>query len=650
MRRTFELLRAKTKYFKHVDITDVPWSERFKDLPANFPLKFLQKYPSDFRVRFTTLGCNMIKCYKHNYREDCKDQFPPTLINGEHFKCQPACYEVYQEFNNYLIDRFQLRNIDVTVPTPQEFPFETMSIEDGISGEAYCGVQLTDLKRFALLPSSRFQDPDDFTGNCLNAKTADEYLRRKFLRQPVKRRQMSGLVDTPPLEFDVAQQDVHFNHEYCSRFVKLYNEKKDRCYTEITRKLVGYLIGDTLLRQFPELTDLSFDNLPFRHVAESIGGTNGINNINPGYFESETPQVGGVSVSTKPDRLSSSLVEVVDLNASTMYSSTQQVLADTNDEEFGSVILDVAESLTVDTAVEVSLITLPRIMVKFKSNFAPHIIRHAMSSRLPAAVRISALTMRALSAKMFQLISTRMLTAFASTSSVLLGVGLITVIPDIVMSVYNVGGFNNEITRDTIREMKGTLERQMLQSVVDDWNKKMMVVKDSEGFVSPFITPEILYHMCIANFLQMYPEQRIHIGNTGVDEVELHDITIDYLGALTINSVGQVINYETPSAAIIREGHSLEKKHLLSITEGSQKVDDESHLKFYKGILSQNYDLILLEAGIICWLVSLLLFISFDIELKTLVICGTVSLLVWFTFIKCSILRLGNDPFEGILG
>ena len=105
LRKLFEELRDRpqSKYFKHVVIKDIPWNEKtFRNsFPLNFPIEFLEKYPFDFEISFTILGCNMLKCYNNNNNT----QQQPTLINNAIYAGNEACTAIYKEFNDYLREK-----------------------------------------------------------------------------------------------------------------------------------------------------------------------------------------------------------------------------------------------------------------------------------------------------------------------------------------------------------------------------------------------------------------------------------------------------------------------------------------------------------------------------------------------------------------
>ena len=131
LKKLFQELRDRpqSKYFKNVVIKNIDWNKKTfaNSMPLNFPDEFLKKYPYDFEISFTTLGCNMLKCYKHK-TSPCST---PLLINNYVLACSEACFSIYREFNDYLREKFKLNNIN-NDDDNDILPFETFSIHDKI--------------------------------------------------------------------------------------------------------------------------------------------------------------------------------------------------------------------------------------------------------------------------------------------------------------------------------------------------------------------------------------------------------------------------------------------------------------------------------------------------------------------------------------
>lgn len=653
MRKMFLELKEKTRYFYNVEIEDVPWSERLvvKQLSRkNIPSEFLAKYPFDFKIRFTALGCNMLKCYKHNYNEPCKGK-NPTIINGEFFKCQSACYEVFEEFNQFLMEKFELSNVyRKSKNPPMELPFETLSIKD--DNDDYCGTQLTELKRFAILPSSRWVDhtAGDDANMILDGELARKYLAKKYRNQPVQRRNMAGLVDSPPLNWNTADQTINFNYSYCKRFVKEYDPATDTCYTAPGRKVAGFLLGDNFVKQFPDLQDLSLENYPFRYLDDQVYGLNGITDINKGYFEDDVTQesIAERTFNNHPDKLVSNIEIVNNTNFfKTSGGRTQAWIFNDNKEDggIGDILLDMAQNMAIESTAEGVSVVTPKMVGKLIQNkVTPMLIKNTIrlsSFKIPVVTRVASLLIRTQLINLSLKLSLRILIAFSSTASFIFAFGIVTAIADIFLTIYNVGGFNNEVTREMIDEKKRQMINQTIDSVMKDWGQIYIpIIRDPiDDYACPMINPEFLYNLCIINFLQMYPNELENIGNMGISEVEVQNIALEYLSQLTINSAGQtIINYEeynkTQNDKEVETTISLLETH-----EKKKRVNTNSYLW-------KDSDLHLLRIGITCWILSLLLFLFLNIKSRMLTICGLVCFFVWFTFIKLSIQKLNKKKIK----
>lgn len=651
MRETFLELKQKSKYFYNVEIQDVPWSDR-KLLPKNMPPEFLAKYPFDFKITFDTLGCNMLKCYKHNYKKPCKGR-NPTLINDEFFHCQSACYQVFEDINTFLMEKFHLsKEIGSRRKqhTPMEMPFETMSIQDA-AGCCFCGTQLTDLKRFALLPSARWFDSGDADAQkTLDANEAAAYLSAKYQHQPVQRRRMSGLVDAPPLGFNVANQTINFNRSYCKRFVREYSLASDACYTKVKRKVAGFLFGDSFVRQFPDLQDISLENFPFEYIHETITGNDGIREVNKGY---EERPVSGERVSekthhTRPDKKTQQMevVEVNEYEKNTFFKTAAAGFFNDDEDDGGlsAILLDMVACVSIEMGAEVATVSMPKIMAKLiEKRIAPQLIRntiHFNTLQVPLVTRVTSLLIRTQLANLSLKLSLRFLSVFAASASFVFAIGLITLVPDIVLSMYNVGGFNNELTREMVDGKKRQIIDKTIDIVLKNWGQMYLpLVRDpADNYASPLITPEFVYNLGVVNFVKMYPDLRVNIGHTGIPENHLQRVAFEYLAALTVNSAGQTIDKNNVQQEEKEEEEEKAKATLLLSESSSQHSRVKSNTSSF--FLRNDTDLGLLQVGIFCWVLSLLLFVIVNIKSKTLVVCGMICFIVWFTFIKLSIQRL----------
>ena len=688
LKRRFEELQKNTKYFENIQMSSVPWSMRLGREIKNFPQHFLMKYPNDFAVTYTTLGCNMLKCYMHN--NSVTTQLKPTKINGKYFANQPACYQVFKEFNKFLKWQFDLDiDVDREGGGGWSLPVETLSVESTETGECFCGTQLSSLKKYALLPSSRWvevnheeeEEKIEKTRNgsqraeLLNPKLAGPYLIEKYKHEPLQRRKLSGIVDAPPLDWDKVDQTIKFNEQYCRRFFKLYNQKEDFCYKQLDRQVLGYIFGQSvidnmytdrmeLLRnitQYIDTGELALENLPLKYVSEAIMGEQGLTDVNVGYTEIpvDVLEVKRKTYTSIPDKRVPRVekIDFTSLNRGKYYNS-----GSADDGRFARIHRDgelekLITSTVIDVAIETSVEDLPRIMATLQNHYSTKFVKNVTSfshqswSKIPVFIRLSSLYVRSYSMNIFLKISTRLLLSLSSAANVVFSVGLVTLVPDIILAVYNVGGFANELTRRNIDERKRQLVQATLNQIVDSYRDLLPLIRDSSGnFVSPFITPEFIYAVCMMNFLKIHPECQNVTGRMGIDELELQKIAHEYLSDLSVNSVGQLIDYNNISAYKIRWGNYLEKvqkptpngmeakeKQLDFLDEKKKYTTDSQNYSRY--LLEKNYDLFFLQIGVACWLIAILLFLFLNVRLSLLIIVGTINFITWFAWIGNTIYK-----------
>ncbi len=224
-RKTMEILQQRngSKYFKNIIIKNIPW----KNIPPNFPKAFLDENPNDFEVKFTTLGCNMLKCY-YDVKTACQPgSGSAILINEREYACSEACYAVHNEVLEFLQERFgnDLKSILNNTETDNHYfskpiPVETWSINVKESNENYCGVQLSALKTLALRPSSRWSPSNE---NDLQSYQKNPIAYAKNTNTYQLRKAVAGLIDAPPLTWNIQQQNINFNSIYCKFFHKYYD-------------------------------------------------------------------------------------------------------------------------------------------------------------------------------------------------------------------------------------------------------------------------------------------------------------------------------------------------------------------------------------------------------------------------------------------
>ena len=612
MRKMFETLRDRpqSKYFKNIIIKDVAWSEKTflsDSTPLNFPPKFLEKYPYDCEISFTSLGCNMLKCYNN----DCNNNnnksllFQPVLINDYILGGGEACLGIYKEFEDYLTEEFNLNmnnnnnddddkadkdnnnnNDDdddddgdngeekekekedepKEIETPKRrrrrrrkrvcedgdygiddddliinkntkpIPFETFSIFDSDKNCHYCGVQLTPLKTFSILPSSRWSDD--------NNMSAREYVEKYKKTAPLQLRELAGLVDAPPLTWVKETQNVRFNKSYCTRFNKMYSSSDDVCYHHFIRTGFNYLFGENFINNaFPNLENMLINgSLPFEHLHDLING-HGLD-IDAGYEEkpvSQTEFEKRIHVD-QPD---------VTTNRTSVIPSYLEKKRTVFATHVNNAFVDIVEQIAKDAAVEMSLTALPsvaaRLLKHYSSKFLARalVVQHATS--LPVSIRLFSLTARMAINQAALKLTIKMLTFISSAANILFAVTLVTILPDILLSYYNVGGFNNEITRKNLNERRKLTLQSILKHANEQYGDQLMnfVVLNNGEYVSPIISPEFIYNLCLLNFLERYPDKGADICHNGLaNEDKYERVALDYIQNLEINILGQRIRYK----------------------------------------------------------------------------------------------------------
>ena len=527
LRKMFEELRdrSESKYFKNIVIEDVEWN--YKKL--NAPESFFNKYPYDFKVSFTTLGCNMLKCYYSNKPN-------PTLINGYLFGNSEACFGIYKEFNDYLINKFNLGIINNDDSTT--FPFETLSIELS-NKDTICGTQLTELKKFAILPSSRWSKDDD---------NDDDKSHRTRISE------RAGLVDAPPLTWNTEKQNIKFNYQYCQRFIKDYNKKDDYCYDRIHRKVLKYLFGQNIVNFFPDLDQIILNggHLPIQYIHDYIWGND--LEVNRGYKEYDIDQnelERNVFVEIPDKKVNEKNVEIINFSSSSNFNYlTKKSL------ELESIIIDILRDTGIDLTIESAATTVPAITARLLKHYSSQIIEKALnasSSLLPVSIRIGSLMARTIILDVMIKTAIRVLSFAASTMNVFLAITLVTLIPDVLLTYYNIGGFNNEIQREDIESRRKMILNIILRNLIKNYENLLNYVV-LEDYITPIITPETVYYLSLINFLQKNPELKIAICNNALPQEDQTNIVLEYLSEMKVNSIGQIINYKED--AIISEDNN----------------------------------------------------------------------------------------------
>lgn len=607
-RKIFERLRDRegSKYFRNIVIKDIPWAENFGPLPSNFPVEFLRKYPTDFSTEYTTMGCNMLKCYKHDYAEPCKGDASvsahPSLINDVVFKCSEACSGIYNEIFRFLREEYLGKNEKINPPT-QEFPFETISI-----GNQYCGVQLTDLKTFAIHPSSRYPQEEP---------------------SPMNVRYRSGLVDAPPLRWKVDKQNVGFNHEYCKRFVKKYDSKEDVCYDPYHRVALGYIFGEKFIKLFP---DYDFHRLPAEYLLDLVSKEQYFSlKVNDGYVETPASQEElERRVFTDVPDIPSTADAIIEGNNVSNNNKLRSKVVETS-LKLNSIMIDTVKGVALDLGIEAATVQTPAMAARMLTYYTPKISSYLISnvSRVPVPVRLTCLLVRTVLIDFGLKATINALKCITSMASGVFAVGLITLVPDILMNIYNVGGYNNEITREYLDERRDTLLDFFLKQTLAEFAELGPVLNylqtPDSRYVTPLITPEIVFKLGLINFVESNPQLNKEIGYNWVDEeAQFEIVQNDYLSFLTTNSLGQKIDYDNENTPASKET----ERYYYSIAEKIKKDADNMILtenesqKRRENIISRGTKnarkniyitasfLFLLFAAF-CWVVSSVNFIAF---------------------------------------
>ena len=581
LRRTFETLsqRKGSKYFKNIMIKDIPWG-KVTPIPINFPDAFRQKHPFDFVAEFTSLGCNILKCYKHDYEKPCRGG-SPYIINGGFGVCSEACYKIFDEFNDFISETFKIK---IDNDENDELSFETFSIEnpfkDGSGVEnIYCATQLVHLKRFALLPSSRWDERYESKSHSPSSTylTRDRYFDI-YKNNPTKICDMAGLIDSPPLHWDTEMQNVKFNREYCERFRKIYIKETDSCQKQFHRKALGFLFGDSVVNQFSDNDLLSSTMIPISHFMDSLSKVP----VNPGYTEKSISQKKyekGFFVS-RPDktiRRNEKLDIIKPQQQQQIYSIDilgyyKDVISIPVCRDIGRAILILLMAMGEEAVIEHGITSSPgmlRFLLKYYSkSFVKSMgsLTRSTKGLIKCGIRIIAIVMRAVISDVWIKLSIKCLMALKSVFSVVGNIGLLTLVPDILLSVYNVGGYNNEINRENLDKFREeNIKEKMMKMKFDDDsgnippsfvspisfisivdreennNNDKEKMKKKNKFLSPLITPEYIYNQCLANFHSKFPNEVNKMGRTGIDPEKEIALVEEYLLSLKVNSIGQLL-------------------------------------------------------------------------------------------------------------
>lgn len=611
LRKMFENLknRPQSKYFKNIVIKNVEWNKKTfcnNSMPLNFPQEFLEKYPFDFEVSFTSLGCNMLKCYNSYRKYTTNSSSQPILINDYILGGGEACLAVYEEFNSYVKEKFELtveKKNDDDDNADRQLPFETLSIQNKIGNENYCGIQLTPLKTFSILPASRWYE---------EGTTAKEYVDKYKNTAPLQLRELAGLVDAPPLTWNKERQDTQFNRSYCRRFNKQYDNVGDNCFHHFVRTGVNYLLGENFVNNaFPNLENILINGaVPFEHLNALVMG-HGLK-VNDGYKEQSISQMEFErrAFVDKPD-IATEKCRIID-NSSAYSQRIRRKLA----VDVSNIFADIISQIAVDTAVELSVTTLPSIGARLLKNYSSKFLQRALlvqhSSTLPTSIRFFSLTVRVVVNELTIKMAIKMLTFISSAANAIFAVTLFTMIPDILLTYYNIGGFNNEISREHLIERRKFVLESLLKSSLEQHGDLLInyIVLDDGRYVSPIITPEFIYHLCLLNFLKSYPDKAVDIcHNALASDDEYESVALDYIKHLKINALGQRIVYNDND-----NNNDIENKINLAEDDNTVFINNIIKSKNNNNNKNTNYNLIDLT-------------IKYQIDIY-LIIIGTILLLL----------------------
>ena len=629
LRQLLEDLRDRpgSKYFKNIIIRDIPWEKHTLRhyFPKNFPPAFLRKYPFDFEATFNTLGCNMLKCYRPRLAEEkrCNKAFRPIIMSNQRICANSeACFEVFNEFNQYLIEKFDLKlsnnnNNDINV-----FPFETFSIKDGTTQKEYCGIQLSALKTFSILPEARWHNPDD--DDNISAKEYIMQNEKKNNFQPLRLRELAGLVDAPPLTWNVNKQTANFNHRYCARFNKTYDKTRDECFYGIHRKVFNFFLGKNLVDQFPDLQDVLINgSIPLEYVTHHMMGSANIR-VNRHYRER---QINQAKLERKmyhdiPDKVTEQEIKII----STLNPSMALRDFERQKTQVTNIFSDIFQDLVLEMGIELGSVGAPKVGAHLLKHYSLKFIQNVLSNKLiPPSVRMFSLTARLVINEVTINFATKLLTSFAKGANIFLAITALTIVPDILLQYYNVGGFNNEISRQHIDKYRENIMNDFLRTNIHSFNDQAVnfISINNGAYVSPIITPEFTYYLCLVNFLETHYDQKLNICHNGLgSEEQIENIALEYLSCLEINSVGQTIGVEE------EEEEEEENNSLLSILQ--QKTYDKNDIYIIQQILYNNIDMYVLVTGLIFLYLSIFFLFKYPKISCIFVFLTLICFTIWF--------------------
>lgn len=467
--------RPQAKYWKHIVIKDKPWNLSQK----NIPKWFYDNYPTDFEASYDSFGCNIIKCYKDNYCEYTNEYM---RVNGcdDLIACGGACKGVYREFFDFLEEEFNLTNPH---KTSEDFPFDTLSIAGN-----FCGLELTTFKTIAARPSSRGDEP--------------------------------GLIDAPPLTWNVQKQDIKFNKSYCERFRKLYDSNTDTCYFRADRKVANFILGTHVIDQV--------GHNPYLGIKDPL------HTVEP--FDIENIDISQPVISNKPTKI----IHSETINQHDFSKIIRHVSHD-------SKLLSFFSHLAITIAECELMIRAPVLISHLLRYFSENILRKIVINCIPKLLvtRLFVMIIRTGLVEWGISIALRLLSAVSTTLSVIFNIGLITIPLEILFAFIDLGGYQKEFTRTALNEQRKNLQRDILRATFG-LTDKFIQFGDSPSYVTPNITPEIVYHLSLNQFHKIYSKDDVDCVERDGLSPNLNELVEEYLSHLDHNSLGQKITPTSP--------------------------------------------------------------------------------------------------------
>ena len=129
------------------------------------------------------------------------------------------------------------------------------------------------------------------------------------------------------------------------------------------------------------------------------------------------------------------------------------------------------------------------------------------------------------------------------------------------------------------------------------------IIIDNGNYISPVITPEFIYYLCIINFLKHNPEKAVDICHNGLGpEEQREEISQEYLKFLKVNSIGQNINYTN-------DKDDDEEFINYTLTTAQELSNNNNNDKIKQTILKYDIDLYFLSIGIMLLILSVILYL-----------------------------------------